>query len=208
MAIDKIQAESMNLADTYAFTGTVTGAGTNGRMNLLATTTVSSAVADVTFGSSYITSTYRAYFLEVFDTQPSSDNVQPFMAISTDNFSSRDLDMINRGTRDLGNDSSTASAAFGDVYQTSAEGIRLASGGAYSAGNRNVSLKYQLWNPSDTSCRTSWDWEIIFWNYDGYAGKTHGAGVTNATTAVNGIRFLYNSGNIAKGTFKLYGVTT
>ena len=27
MAIDKIQSESMNLADTYAFTGTVTGAG-------------------------------------------------------------------------------------------------------------------------------------------------------------------------------------
>ena len=27
MAITKIQAESMNLADTYAFTGTVSGAG-------------------------------------------------------------------------------------------------------------------------------------------------------------------------------------
>lgn len=27
MALSKIQAESMNLADTYAFTGTVTGAG-------------------------------------------------------------------------------------------------------------------------------------------------------------------------------------
>ncbi len=27
MAITKIQSESMNLADTYAFTGTVTGAG-------------------------------------------------------------------------------------------------------------------------------------------------------------------------------------
>ena len=27
MAITKIQSESLNLADTYAFTGTVTGAG-------------------------------------------------------------------------------------------------------------------------------------------------------------------------------------
>ena len=27
MALSKIQAESMNLADTYAFSGTVTGAG-------------------------------------------------------------------------------------------------------------------------------------------------------------------------------------
>ena len=29
MAITKIQSESLNLADTYAFTGTVTGAGLN-----------------------------------------------------------------------------------------------------------------------------------------------------------------------------------
>ena len=29
MAIDKIQSESINLADTFAFTGTVTGAGEN-----------------------------------------------------------------------------------------------------------------------------------------------------------------------------------
>jgi len=31
MAITKIQSESMNLADTYAFTGTVTGAGGNNK---------------------------------------------------------------------------------------------------------------------------------------------------------------------------------
>ena len=29
MALSKIQAESMNLADTYAFTGTVSGTGSN-----------------------------------------------------------------------------------------------------------------------------------------------------------------------------------
>ena len=32
MALSKIQAESMNLADTYAFTGTVTGAGVSGKI--------------------------------------------------------------------------------------------------------------------------------------------------------------------------------
>ena len=31
MAIDKIQSESINLADTFAFTGTVTGAGENNK---------------------------------------------------------------------------------------------------------------------------------------------------------------------------------
>ena len=33
MAITKLQAEALNLADTYAFTGTVTGAGENNSPN-------------------------------------------------------------------------------------------------------------------------------------------------------------------------------
>ena len=42
MAIDKIQAEGINLADTFAFTGTVTGAG---NLTLLNTTTLSSSTS-------------------------------------------------------------------------------------------------------------------------------------------------------------------
>mgnify|MGYP001173031320 CR=1 FL=1 len=37
MAIDKIQSESINLADTFAFTGTVTGAGGNNQPYFAAT---------------------------------------------------------------------------------------------------------------------------------------------------------------------------
>ena len=37
MAITKIQSESMNLADTYAFTGTVTGAGATNKPAFIAT---------------------------------------------------------------------------------------------------------------------------------------------------------------------------
>lgn len=43
MALSKIQAESLNLADTYAFTGTVTGAG-----EITASTTAPSEGGDVT----------------------------------------------------------------------------------------------------------------------------------------------------------------
>ena len=46
MAIDKIQSESINLADNFAFTGTVSGAGGLVKLN---TTTVSSAVSSVDF---------------------------------------------------------------------------------------------------------------------------------------------------------------
>jgi len=42
MALSKIQAESMNLADTYAFTGTVSGASD---VKLISTQTTGSASA-------------------------------------------------------------------------------------------------------------------------------------------------------------------
>jgi len=57
MAISKIQSESMNLADTFAFTGTVTGAD-NGLVKL-ARQDITSATSAVTFDN--ISSTYDSY---------------------------------------------------------------------------------------------------------------------------------------------------
>jgi len=48
MAITKIQSESLNLADTYAFTGTVTGAGVTNKPAFHAT---NSATQDLTSGA-------------------------------------------------------------------------------------------------------------------------------------------------------------
>ena len=57
MALSKIQAESINLADTFAFTGTVTGAD-NGLVKL-ARQDITSATSAITFDN--ISSTYDSY---------------------------------------------------------------------------------------------------------------------------------------------------
>ena len=57
MAITKIQSESLNLADTYDFTGTVTGAGENNTPIVRA------------FPSSNQTVSYNSYTTIVFDTE-------------------------------------------------------------------------------------------------------------------------------------------
>tara|TARA_S200002703_G_scaffold156553_1_gene162438 strand:- start:29 stop:553 length:525 start_codon:yes stop_codon:yes gene_type:complete len=71
MAIDKIQSESINLADTFAFTGTVTGAGesnlpyfsayiTSNQTGITNDTQTKMAMDNVLQnGSDYNTSTYR-----------------------------------------------------------------------------------------------------------------------------------------------------
>ena len=71
MALSKIQAESMNLADTFAFTGTVTGAS-SGLVKLL-DATISSAVAYYDIDSTYINSTYDSYEIQ-YILRSSSDN--------------------------------------------------------------------------------------------------------------------------------------
>ena len=60
MPLSKIQAESMNLADTYAFTGTVSGAG--GLVKLASTTIASGSEATEGFVfANVFTSTYTNY---------------------------------------------------------------------------------------------------------------------------------------------------
>ena len=70
MALSKIQAESMNLADTYAFTGTVSGAGantpafrahlgTNQNINNASLTTMAFDTEDFDTDNYFNTSNYR-----------------------------------------------------------------------------------------------------------------------------------------------------
>ena len=68
MAIDKIQSESINLADTFAFTGTVSGAGDVSNMVQLATTTLSGTA---TGWNGIFTSAYDNYMIQ-FDNVCSS----------------------------------------------------------------------------------------------------------------------------------------
>jgi len=58
MVLSKIQAESMNLADTYAFSGTVSGAGAIGQGQTRSQPTRA-------FGTTYTNTTGRSIFVEV-----------------------------------------------------------------------------------------------------------------------------------------------
>jgi len=66
MAIDKIQSESINLADTFAFTGTVTGAGGVNTPAVSAYSNANQTVTDNTF-------TKVAFNAELYDTDSAFD---------------------------------------------------------------------------------------------------------------------------------------
>jgi hypothetical protein len=60
-ADDAITSDKINLANTFAFTGTVTGVPSD--FELLNTVTVSSNLTSVDWGSTYITDTHKIYIL-------------------------------------------------------------------------------------------------------------------------------------------------
>ena len=62
MPFNKIIAESMDLTDTYAFTGTVTGAGSNGLVRLGGANATGQNVGDVSFD--LFSTTYDMYVIQ------------------------------------------------------------------------------------------------------------------------------------------------
>ena len=198
MALSKIKSESVDLTDSYAFTGTISGAG----YDLLNTVTASDD-ANVTFNSTYITSTYKKYIVSVIDLVPASDAQHLNFLASTDNFSS-DLGSYQRSISHENNQSSgnldevNASANMDPLQITG-------SGSCGSATGEGACFDFHLFNPSGSLYKNIAILGTFMDNSTSMRMIIGSANITS-TSAVNAVRFSMASGNIASGVFKLFGV--
>ena len=161
--------------------------------------------SNVTFNSTYITSTFKRYTLEIFDLQSANDNVYLELHFSTDNGSSYltgSVDRLNIGTTtDEGNDA---------IKSRNTSGINmLQMGGGTNFGTDPGAVgafTVQLVNFSDTA-----HYKLLYYtgakvNHDNKGGIEFGASAIRTTSAVNNIKFQFSGGNITAGTFNLYGI--
>ena len=161
--------------------------------------------ATVAFNSTYLTSTYKRYTLEMFDIQSASDNVYLELHFSTDNGSAyltSSVDRINIGTTtDEGNDAIKSRNTTGNNF------LQMGGGTNFGTGTGEVgAFTMQLVNFSDTA-----HYKLLYYtgakvNSDGKGGIEFGSGAVHTTSAINNIKFQFSSGNITAGTFVLYGV--
>ena len=199
MAISKIQAESMNLADTYAFTGTVSGAS---QFTLLSTQTASDD-STINFNNTLITSTYDHYMFVLNNLRFSVDGSDIYYCSSVDNGSSFPSshswirNNIYDGTyRNNIETSQSCVTIFGSV-----DGTNSSNSGA----NTGV---IHLFNGNGTNTYKGGFSTMMQSNQSGNANIIRDVKFTlNNTTAVNYVRFSTSSGNIVDGTIKLYGVS-
>jgi len=195
MALTKVQAEGVNLADTFAFTGTVSGVG----LNLLLNATISSAVSEYDISSTYINSTYDEYLL-LFYLLPVADSQDVQGRV----FESGSVVTASKYAYELGANSSSsyqqsnAEAFFRFNYTAIGNSEGEGMSGALTLSNVNsTTAPFCYTGGTNSSSATSL-----------HNSQTNGGSllVADRNIVVNGFRLYMNGGNIASGTVKLFGV--
>lgn len=173
---------------------------------LLSTQTASSS-SSITFTSS-ITSTYPIYEVHFYGVSPASNDVDLYLRTSTDNGSNYDS-----STTDYKYGSSTTRSSDGSVYlDVSDADSKIVLNAASLAGLNNASGRIssgtiRIYNPLSTTDRTHMSWDMTAIIASGSdLSNTRGGGSRSATADVDALEFTMSSGNIASGTFKLYGI--
>jgi len=199
MALSKIQAESMNLADDFAFSGTVSGAG----MDLLHTTTLTSTVDEVVFDG-YFSSDYTNYKII-------ASNV-----LMETNFTNINMHFYISGARATGTVhrssafkiTSNSSTVSGFVEQIDTEfakfgGDNLAN---YTNGT-NANFEINIFEPLSTNNKKFLNVLTSAENSGGnsYLGLASGF-YNSSTSAISGIEITPSTDGFVKGVFKLYGI--
>lgn len=159
-----------------------------------------SGVATVDFTTG-IGSTYDNYQLHLFDFMPAIDNVALWLRITMDGGSTwrataADYRWLNGFTN----------TTYGNSNSSSDTKIEI-NRDVGNATNEGCASIINFWNPSGTSRNKWFQWDGSHISASGTPERSYGQGrFMQSNNAINGVRLLFSSGNIAGGVAKLYGV--
>lgn len=180
----------------------LTGVGVPKGTALLATYTPSSAASvDIT---SVISSSFDIYDIEIA-LQPATDSVSLFLKTSTNNGSSWESGAIY-GSQYVDHAGATVTAAAGTT-STSMEICRSNVGNAAGEGIVVTIRLHNLGSLSGFPLAVHCSWNGLILDASGVMRALQGSGfrVTGAS-AINAVQLLFESGNIAAGTVRVYGL--
>jgi hypothetical protein len=168
---------------------------------LLSTTTVSSSVAQVDITSN-IDSTYLNYMISFTDARAATDGQQLYLrmfnALGSPHDGSNQYKYALHGYREGDSEMSAASAASSSIQLT-----RQHSG---NQAKESQNGRIFLFNPSGTTAAKQILCYSTGYNGSEEFGYSIGGGANKKDIAYTGVRIYYDSGDIAAGVFKLYGI--
>ena len=205
MALSKVQAESIDLTATYAFSGTVSNTAPI-NLVLLQTLTADNSATTLTFDSG-IDNTYQSYLFKLINMQPATDTADLQV-----NF--RDGSTAYDATKTTTYFETYHNEADGTTGLGYVEGLDIAQGTGFQSIHRYVGNgadecsvgELELFDPSSTTFVKHF--VSVGHDYTGndYTNSIRVAGYCNVTAAIDGVQFKSSSGNIKAGTIKMYGV--
>jgi hypothetical protein len=175
--------------------------GSGGALVLLEQHTASSSAAlDFTTA---ISSAYDEYQIEFINVVPATDGAVLWMRLSTDGGSSYDTSTIYDYTSGYAYAGGTGVGSSA----TSSDKILLMDGVDNSA-NYGIVGHIRLFNPLSTAVYKQIVGQLMRFDSRGTLGLVMltPMGVYRSTTAVDAMRFLFDTGNIASGTIRVYGI--
>jgi len=171
-----------------------------GGLVLLSRQVVSSAVSEVVFNNTLITSTYDDYLFRMTGVVPSTDASNQRFQTSGDNGSTLDTGWYsNSNYTTLGRNLSGANG------NTNNANYFQWINGAGTGTNEVIGSQIWLNDVNSTTAKTWWG-ENVQKSSDPYYWKLTDGYFRDSTGAVNYFKFYFSSGNIASGTFSLYGL--
>ena len=197
MALSKIQSESMNLADTFAFTGTVSGAGA---MEPISTTDVTTPAQFVVFDN--LSTDYDTFHCQ-FELHPANDGVQlGCQFLDSSGTVINDSDAYGQSVMYDGSTSTsdstnaipfTATTIGNDTY----EGVR----GFFNLLGRNYAVSTDTVPPTVAGIAHG-HYQSNVWSGGPFVGGLN----TEQIQTIRGFRLYVSSGNIERGKVYLFGV--
>jgi hypothetical protein len=218
MAISKFNYNSFNVTpvagNALSFNSDADGFTTQGAssMILIKTLTASSS-ANLTFvnGTSDVVldNTYPVYLFKFINMHPASNGA--FQVNFRDGSTAYDATKTSSGFQAYHREDGSASllgyADSLDVAQDTGEQM-IAGGSVVNNNDSGVSGELFLFNPSSTTFVKHY--MTVANSFDTssppYSSNQFSAGYCNTTTAIDGVRFQFGSGNTDSGTIKLYGI--
>ena len=203
-AVTYLQVNADNSVSALSAAAFRTAIGLDSGLVLLGTATASSS-ASCEF-TSLITSTYDEYVLEGLNIVPATDGA--FLLLRTSPNNGISYDSVSGDYYFLANYQATGTPAPAGTSSLTFAQISLNALGASNVTSQGgVSFTLRVINPLGTTARKHFFGQSMNANN----GTTEFAstvitGVRTSTAAVNALQFLMNTGAIASGTFRIYGV--
>jgi len=183
--------------------GALDAAVPSGSLILLSTQTASnSATIDFTSG---IDSTYDKYVFKFINMHPTTDAVKGKFNFSTDG---TNFNVTKTTTGFYAGHTEADATGFGfdsALAQSTSDGF-LSGGTVGNADDESLVGSFFLFAPSSTTYVKHYISDCNIYGSNPQSQRFFSAGYGNTTSAIVGVRFNFESGNIDSGTIKLYGI--